>query len=80
MRRVLVHPGRESDRIGEGETHRADRRGADAWSSELRESRRDRGIEAREREIVRGFRVEGEQQRAEERIEHADRARGRLPA
>ena len=39
------------------------------------EARRGRRIEARKREIVRDFGVESEQQRAEERIEHADRAR-----
>jgi hypothetical protein len=75
VRGVLVHPGRESDRVGEGQAHRAHRRCVHSWSNQLRETRCGRRIQAGEREIVRDFGFESEQQRAEERIEHADRGR-----
>ncbi len=70
VRGVLVEAGGESDPVGKVEPHRGDRRGGRARRERLHESEARRGVEARERQVVRRFGIECEEQRAEERVDH----------
>ena len=75
VRGVLVEACREADPVGKLDAHRLHRRSRHARRGKLRDSQRGGGVEARERELVRGLRIEREQQRTEQRIEHGRRAR-----
>ncbi len=69
--RILVQSRGETDTIGEAKPHRLDRRRRRARSDALRDPERCRGIEAGQCGIVRDLRIEREEQRTEERVEHA---------
>ena len=66
---VLVEPGGQADPIGEFQAHDAHRR-ALRCSAGHRKVQRMRGAEAGEGQVVGGFRVEREEERAGELIEH----------
>jgi hypothetical protein len=76
MRCILVEAGREPDSVRKVEAHRGDRRRQCARRERLHQSQSRRGVEARERHVVRGFGIEGEEQRAEERVDHGAAAGG----
>ena len=70
MRGVLVESRSESDAVGKHDPHHRDRRVRQAGRDQMREAQPCRAVEARECQIVRGFRIEREKKGAGERVEH----------
>jgi hypothetical protein len=70
VRGILVETGGKADPVGELQSHCGDGRWQRARDERLHDSQPRRDVEARERHAVRGFGVEGEEQRAKERVDH----------
>ena len=70
VRGILVEAGGKADPVGKLQSHCGDGRWQRTRNKRLHEPQPRRGVEARERHAVRGFGVEGEEQRAKERVDH----------
>ena len=73
---VLVEPGGEPDRVRELEPHRLDREPGQGPAGKPRQPAAREELERRQRELVRGFGIEVEEERAREGVQHRRRTGG----
>jgi hypothetical protein len=71
---ILVEAGGDADSIGKAKAHRRHRRRRRRRNEKRCDAQFGRGIEARERCLVRGLGIEREQQRSAQGVEHRRRA------